>query len=123
MPPPAPKQVLKIPPPPKLGAQGICFVVMLTAALVAMGGDWVPPDLTFSTLLAVSLVSRFITIAQAAAGYGNTGLLTVMALYIVAEGITQTGGECRVFSGRESRTAEAAANRTGGADHGGLRSP
>jgi hypothetical protein len=31
-------------------------------------------------------------VATAAANYGNTGLLTVIFLYLVAEGIYQTGG-------------------------------
>lgn len=35
---------------------------------------------------------QIITLTRAAAGYANTGLLTVVFLYLVAEGVTQTGG-------------------------------
>ena len=38
-------------------------------------------------------IGKIITVAKAAAGYGNTGLLTVIFLYWVAEGVTQTGGK------------------------------
>lgn len=89
---------VKIPPPPELGANGICYIIMLVVALVLMAGDWVGPDLTMSTLLAIALTCRFLTLAQATAGYGNSGLLSVMALYIVAEGVTQTGGLARAIS-------------------------
>lgn len=34
---------------------------------------------------------QIISVAQARDGYGNAGLLTVMMLYAVAEGVNQTG--------------------------------
>ena len=54
----------------------------------------VGPDITFTVLLAflTAFDGQIVTVAKAAAGYGNTGLLTVVFLYWVAEGITQTGG-------------------------------
>ncbi|GIL78280.1 hypothetical protein Vretifemale_7730, partial [Volvox reticuliferus] len=59
-----------------------------------MAADWVGPDITFTVLLAflTAFDGKIITVSKAAAGYGNTGLLTVIFLYLVAEGITQTGG-------------------------------
>ena len=55
----------------------------------------VGPDVTFTVLLAflTAFDGQIVTVAKAAAGYGNTGLLTVIFLYWVAEGITQTGGK------------------------------
>eukprot|EP00798_Chlamydomonas_sp_ICE-L_P007292 gene7292-408_t len=84
--------MVDIPDPPDLGAQGICAIILLAVALVLMAGDWVKPDLNFSTLLAVFMAARIITVNEGTAGFGNSGLLSVMALYAVAEGISQTGG-------------------------------
>ena len=39
----------------------------------------------------LSLCPHVISVATAAAGYANTGLLAVIFLYLVAEGIYQTG--------------------------------
>ncbi|PNH12358.1 putative sodium/sulfate cotransporter 3, partial [Tetrabaena socialis] len=54
----------------------------------------VGPDVVFTVLLSWLVVFKYkiLTIAQASAGYGNSGLLTVIMLYLVAEGVTQTGG-------------------------------
>ncbi|EFJ39566.1 hypothetical protein VOLCADRAFT_70819, partial [Volvox carteri f. nagariensis] len=54
----------------------------------------VGPDVTFTILLAwlTAFDGKIIKLKDAAAGYGNTGLLTVIFLYMVAEGVTQTGG-------------------------------
>eukprot|EP00798_Chlamydomonas_sp_ICE-L_P002127 gene2127-18172_t len=89
--------MVDIPEPPDLGAHGICVIILLAVALVLMAGDWVKPDLNFSTLLAVFMAARIITVNEGTAGFGNSGLLSVMALYAVAEGISQTGGLARVI--------------------------
>eukprot|EP00798_Chlamydomonas_sp_ICE-L_P007288 gene7288-403_t len=89
--------MVDIPDPPDLGAQGISAIILLAIALVLMAGDWVKPDLNFSTLLAVFMAARIITVNEGTDGFGNSGLLSVMALYAVAEGISQTGGLARVI--------------------------
>ncbi|KXZ43506.1 hypothetical protein GPECTOR_88g449 [Gonium pectorale] len=73
---------------------GIVTVSFTALAFVVMAADWVGPDITFTVLLAflTSFDSRIIKVSDAAAGYANTGLLTVVFLYLVAEGVTQTGG-------------------------------
>jgi hypothetical protein len=55
--------------------------------------DVVKPDLIFSGLLALCAGARWITVKEAAEGFSNTGLLSVLALFAVAEGIYQTGGK------------------------------
>ncbi|PNW74959.1 hypothetical protein CHLRE_12g502600v5 [Chlamydomonas reinhardtii] len=77
-----------------LSWQGIVAVTFTALAFVVMAADWVGPDITFTVLLAflTAFDGQIVTVAKAAAGYGNTGLLTVVFLYWVAEGITQTGG-------------------------------
>ncbi|KAG2451461.1 hypothetical protein HYH02_004059 [Chlamydomonas schloesseri] len=76
------------------GWPGIVAVSFTALAFVVMAADWVGPDITFTVLLAflTAFDGKIITVSRAAAGYGNTGLLTVVFLYWVAEGITQTGG-------------------------------
>ncbi|KAG2448929.1 hypothetical protein HYH02_006277 [Chlamydomonas schloesseri] len=76
------------------GWQGSVAIAFTALAFVVMAADWVGPDITFTVLLAflTAFDGKIITVAKAAAGYGNTGLLTVVFLYWVAEGITQTGG-------------------------------
>lgn len=73
---------------------GIVCIIFTVLALIIMGGDWAGPDLVFSTLLAflMAFQNNIIPVSKAAAGYGNTGLLTVIFLYLVAEGVAQTGG-------------------------------
>lgn len=44
-------------------------------------------------MVAFLTASRVITVNQSTAGFSSSGLLTVVVLYIVAEGIGQTGGE------------------------------
>ncbi|EFJ39565.1 hypothetical protein VOLCADRAFT_100805 [Volvox carteri f. nagariensis] len=73
---------------------GIVTCTFTALAFVFMAADWVGPDITFTVLLAflTAFDGKIITVSKAAAGYGNTGLLTVIFLYLVAEGVTQTGG-------------------------------
>ncbi|KXZ47562.1 hypothetical protein GPECTOR_34g721 [Gonium pectorale] len=76
------------------GWPGIVTVVFTALSFVVMAADWVGPDITFTVLLAflTAFNGNIIKVSDAAAGYGNTGLLTVVFLYLVAEGVTQTGG-------------------------------
>ncbi|KAG2495059.1 hypothetical protein HYH03_006670 [Edaphochlamys debaryana] len=77
-----------------LGWPGWVCVFSVATAFILMAFDWVGPDLCFSILLAwlTAFDGEIISLSRAAAGYGNTGLLTVIFLYWVAEGVTQTGG-------------------------------
>ena len=58
-----------------------------------MGFDLVGPDLVFGGLTALYVTSGIISIRDGAAGFANTGVLTVLVLYLVAEGVSQTGGK------------------------------
>jgi di/tricarboxylate transporter len=74
--------------------------VTLVTVLVMMYGlarEAAGPDVllsgAFTFLMTMSVVSdRFLSPTQAAAVFGNEGMLTVGALFIVAAGLTQTGG-------------------------------
>jgi hypothetical protein len=64
-----------------------------------MGFDLVGPDLVFGGLTALYVTSGIISIRDGAAGFSNTGVLTVLVLYLVAEGVSQTGGEGQLVGG------------------------
>ena len=53
--------------------------------------EWDRSLLSENEITAVMHIFHACSDAQAASGYGNTGLLTVVFLYMVAEGIYQTG--------------------------------
>ncbi|KAG1656604.1 hypothetical protein FOA52_008427 [Chlamydomonas sp. UWO 241] len=89
-----------------IGLEGGFACAILAVALVLMAGDWVRPDLNFLTTMAVYTASRMITVAEAAAGFGNVGLLSVMALFSVAAGIARTGGMARVIRFTTGRATE-----------------
>lgn len=76
----------------KIGWQGGVVIATLFVSLIVMGMDLIGPDLVFGLLAAIYMVSGIITVKEGAAGFSNTGVLTVLALYIVAEGVSQTGG-------------------------------
>lgn len=54
----------------------------------------------FAAMVSFLTACRIITIQQATAGFASSGLLTVVVLYVVAEGISQTGGDDPVFSNK-----------------------
>mmetsp|Transcript_31488 Transcript_31488/g.93900 ORF Transcript_31488/g.93900 Transcript_31488/m.93900 type:complete len:792 (-) Transcript_31488:2155-4530(-) len=90
--------------PSPLGLDGGFTIAILAIALVLMAGDWVRPDINFLTTMAIYTAARFITVREAAAGFSNTGLLSVMALFAVAAGVARTGGLERIIrwtTGRE----------------------
>jgi hypothetical protein len=68
-------------------------------SLLVMGFDLVGPDLVFGGLTALYVTSGIISIRDGAAGFSNTGVLTVLVLYLVAEGVSQTGGEGQLVGG------------------------
>lgn len=68
----------------------------LTLAMIAMvfgllAFTRVAPDLIFLAALTVLLTFEVITPAEAFAGLGNTGLITIAVLYVVAAGLQETG--------------------------------
>lgn len=56
-----------------------------------MGFDLVGPDLVFAGMSAFLMAAGVISVKEGAAGFSNTGVLTVLVLFVVAEGVSQTG--------------------------------
>jgi di/tricarboxylate transporter len=62
---------------------GVMFLFMLK--------DWIGPDWVMVTGLIVFMVTGIIDSKEALQGFSNEGILTVMSLFVMAEGVTRTG--------------------------------
>ena len=67
-------------------------VVVVALAFVALLRDYVAADWTMMLAVATLNLCGVITLAESLAGFANEGLLTVGALFVVAAGISATGG-------------------------------
>ena len=67
-------------------------IAVVLGTLVALITLTLPPYLILMGALTVLSVSGVLSSSEAFAGFGNTGLMTVAAMFIVAGGITSTGG-------------------------------
>lgn len=79
-----------------LDAQFWVTIIVLAAIAAALLRDLARPDLIFLSGLAFLLVAGVITPADAFAGFSNSAVLAVGALFVVAAGIEETGA-VRVF--------------------------
>lgn len=76
-----------------------------------MGFDLVGPDLVFAGMASFLMAAGVISVKEGAAGFSNTGVLTVLVLFVVAEGVNQTGALDILFRyvlggrGRDGRPA------------------
>ena len=67
-------------------------IAVVLGTLVALITVTLPPYLILMGALTVLSVSGVLSSSEAFAGFGNTGLMTVAVMFIVAGGITSTGG-------------------------------
>lgn len=67
-------------------------IAVVLGTLVALITVTLPPYLILMGALTVLSVSGVLSSTEAFAGFGNTGLMTVAVMFIVAGGITSTGG-------------------------------
>jgi hypothetical protein len=59
--------------------------------LLILSFDKVGPDWVMACALVIFMVTQIITVKEALEGFANEGIMTVMALFVVAEGISRTG--------------------------------
>ena len=67
----------------------VCVVFVAFGCLL---WDVVAPDHVMMGALAVLMVSNVVSVAEGLSGFANEGLLTVAVLFVVAAGISATGG-------------------------------
>lgn len=80
-----------------MGWEAWIAIAVVGLTLVALARDWAGTDLVLlggvTILMTLSALSdRFPTPRQVAADFGNEGLLTVGVLFVIAAGLTETGG-------------------------------
>src|SRR5665811_1170355 len=72
--------------------QGWFALGLAGSALLLMSSGRYAPHLVMMGVLVVLSASGIISANQALAGFSNTGLITVVALFVVAAGIHHSGG-------------------------------
>ena len=95
--------------------EAVVALVVVGVVFVALARNVAPPDVVLPAgavvLTSLSAVSdRFPSPRELAAGFGNEGLLTLAVLFVVAAGLTETGGLSLVAErvlGRPRTTASA----------------
>ena len=68
------------------------MILVLVLAFVLLLSDLVFADHVLVFSLALLLAGQIINPSEALAGFANEGLITVLALFVVAAGISRTGG-------------------------------
>lgn len=66
--------------------------IVLVLAFSALISDKIGADMVMISALTMCMASNIISIDEGLAGFSNEGLLTVLALFVVAAGINNTGG-------------------------------
>ena len=71
--------------------QGIVTLITLFSVLLALSLTRVSADLVLMAALAFLLITGILGPAEALAGFGNPGVITIATLYVVAAGLKETG--------------------------------
>lgn len=71
--------------------QGIVTLITLFSVLSALAFTRVSADLILMAALAFLLITGILAPAEALAGFGNPGVITIATLYVVAAGLKETG--------------------------------
>ncbi len=74
-----------------MGWEGIFVIVLVLGVLSFLALSTVAPDLILMAALVLLMLSGILKPDEAFAGFANTGLMTIAALYIVAAGLRETG--------------------------------
>eukprot|EP00854_Cymbomonas_tetramitiformis_P019762 gene19762-23637_t len=78
--------------------EGIFTVLVLAVCIVLLMRNVAPPDAVMTAGLAILLVAGIIPVEDGLEGFSNESLLTVVILFVVAAGVSDTGGLDSMFS-------------------------
>ncbi len=99
-----------------MGWEAWYTVLLLGLLVLGLARNWAVPDVLVLGTLALIMLAEALTgtdrlpgPAAAVAGFGNSGLITVAALFAVVEGLVQTGAMTRVTTPLLGRPKSAAA--------------
>ncbi len=79
-----------------LGWQAWYTGAVVVAMVVALVREWLGPPVILGVALAALLAAGVLTPGQALDGFSNQGLLTIAALFVVAQGVQESGGLVRI---------------------------
>ncbi len=71
--------------------EGYFVIGVIFLMIVALINDWMRPGLLLFSALVVLMASGVINTEESLAGFSNKGMLTVAVLFLVSEGVRQTG--------------------------------
>lgn len=74
-----------------MGWEGILAIMLIMGVLGLLALSRISPDVILMAALIILMVSGVLKAEEAFAGFANTGLMTIAALYIVAAGLRETG--------------------------------
>lgn len=94
-----------------MGLDVVLLIAILAYTLAAFTFDWAPIDVVALTCLGLLLVTNLITVDQAIEGFSNPAVITVMMLFILSYGLTNSG----LLKKLGERIAQLAGKRSWGA--------
>ncbi|MGQ8336912.1 SLC13 family permease [Sunxiuqinia sp. A32] len=71
--------------------EGYFVIGVIVLMIVALVNDWMRPGMLLFSALVVLMASGVINTQESLAGFSNKGMLTVAVLFLVSEGVRQTG--------------------------------
>ena len=75
-----------------MGVETIITLIVLATIIISLTFTSVPPDMLLLGGLTVLLVTGVVETPDALRGFANEGLMSIAVLFVVAEGLKQTGG-------------------------------
>ncbi|HBY78893.1 MAG TPA: SLC13 family permease, partial [Cyanobacteria bacterium UBA11148] len=69
----------------------VLTLTVLVLALICFIGEWLPVDITAITITVVLMLLGLVTPDEGISGFSNSATITVMAMFILSEGIGRTG--------------------------------
>ncbi len=71
--------------------EGYFVIAVIVLMIIALINDWMRPGLLLFSALVVLMAAGIVTTEESLAGFSNKGMLTVAVLFLVSEGVRQTG--------------------------------
>jgi len=71
--------------------EGYFVLAVIFIMIIALVYDWMRPGLLLFSALVILMATGVITSKESLAGFSNKGMLTVAVLFLVSEGVRQTG--------------------------------
>jgi Na+/H+ antiporter NhaD/arsenite permease-like protein len=87
-----PRNLTATPLPALWGWQGWYVLVNLGLMFLIVWKDWIRTEFAVMLCLMMIYSAQIITTEEALIGFSNSGVMTVTVLYVVAEGLSATGG-------------------------------